>query len=196
MYADEAVWEKGADGKFGWVMHKVKTQDLDENQNVTYDSYSETMAAPIASTPSQMAVRPRGRDEMTRPMLIEKIRYETYMAQMEIESKQREGKPYSVREAYKKVRSYIVEYYSRIAIPFSCLVFGLFGIPLGLQPHRTSKSIGLGLSIIFIFIYYLLMTISRSLGENGILLPFAAAWLPNVLFGAVGIMLMVRAGRV
>lgn len=183
MYADEAVWEKTADGSEGWVMHKVKTQDLDANQNVTYDTFSESMAAPIASTPAQLAMRPRGRDEMTRQMLHDKIRYEWYIAQIENKG------PY-------KAWSYTVEYYSRVALPFSCLVFGLFGIPLGLQPHRTSKSIGLGLSIVFLFIYYLLMTISRSLGENGILFPFVAAWLPNFLFAAVGIVLLVRAGKV
>lgn len=184
MYADDAVWQRGADSKEGWVMHKVKTQDLDANQNVTYDTFSEAMAAPIASTPAQLAVRPRGRDELTRRMLVDKIKYERYMADV-VENK-----------GYGKVWSYTVEYYSRVAIPFSCLVFGLFGIPLGLQPHRTSKSIGLGLSIIFIFIYYLLMTVSRSLGENGVIIPFVAAWLPNMLFGVVGIVLLVRAGRI
>lgn len=183
MYADNAVWEPQSDGSNGWTMHKVRTQDLDSNQAVTQDSYSDSMVAPIASTPAQLALRPRGKNEMTRSMLVDKIRWETYIAQSE-------------HKGLNKAWSYTVEYYSRIAIPFSCLVFGLFGIPLGLQPHRTSKSIGLGLSIIFIFIYYVLMTISRSLGENGILMPFIAAWLPNVIFGGIGLVLLTRAGRV
>lgn len=183
MYAEDAQWEATDGGGEGWVMHKVKTQDVDANQTVTYDTYSEKMVAPIASTPAQLAVRPRGRDEMTRQMLVDKIRYETYMGPIE-------------NRGLSKAWSYTVEYYSRVALPFSCFVFGLFGIPLGLQPHRTSKSIGLGLSIIFIFIYYLLMTVSRTLGENGVLVPFMAAWLPNVLFAAVGIVLLVRAGKV
>ncbi|NDD26681.1 MAG: YjgP/YjgQ family permease [Proteobacteria bacterium] len=199
MYAEDAVWEKQSDGLYGWVMHKVKTQDLDANQSVTYDTFSEQMVAPIASTPAQLAVRPRGRDEMTRDMLLDKIRYERYMAQIEAEEArvaESKGLKKGENKGLKKAWSYTVEYYSRIAIPFSCLVFGLFGIPLGLQPHRTSKSIGLGLSIIFIFIYYLLMTTSRSLGESGILPPFVAAWLPNALFAAVGMVLLVRAGKV
>jgi lipopolysaccharide export system permease protein len=82
-----------------------------------------------------------------------------------------------------------------MALPFTCFIFGLFGIPLGLRPHRTSTSIGLGLSLVFIFIYYILMTLGIALGENGVLRPWVAAWLPNMTFASVGIYLLVKAGR-
>jgi lipopolysaccharide export system permease protein len=177
MYADYAQWQPGD----GWMMHKVHTEDLDDQQNVKTSSYSEQMVLPLSQTPQELATRPRGRDEMTRSQLLVKAA---------LEQQYHQGKP------DKKVYSYLVEYHSRVALPFSCFVFGLFGIPLGLQPHRTSKSIGLGLSIVFIFIYYLLMTISRSLGEGGILSPFIASWLPNTVFGGVGLALLVKAGEI
>ena len=176
MNATEAIYSER-----GWEMFKVHTQELDDHLYTTMTSYAEKMALPLAQTPQELASRPRGRDEMNRQQLLMKA------------SKEREIQGGADS---RKVYSYLVEYYSRIALPFSCFVFGLFGIPLGLQPQRTSKSIGLGLSIIFIFIYYLLMTLSRSLGESGVLMPLVASWLPNIVFGGVGIALLVRAGRI
>lgn len=176
MNATEAVYSDK-----GWEMYKVHTQELDEHLYTTMTSYAEKMALPLAQTPQELANRPRGRDEMNRKQLLMKADRER-----EIQGGADSRKSYS----------YLVEYYSRISLPFSCFVFGLFGIPLGLQPQRTSKSIGLGLSIIFIFIYYLLMTLSRALGESGVLIPVLASWLPNLVFGGVGVALLVRAGRI
>ena len=43
----------------------------------------------------------------------------------------------------------------------------MIGAPLGTQKQRTSSSIGLGLSIIVIFIYYAIMTFTTGLGKAG-----------------------------
>lgn len=88
-----------------------------------------------------------------------------------------------------------VMYHQKVSIPFTCFVFGLFGIPLGLRPHRTSTSIGMGLSLVFSLIYYILMTTGIVLGKTGVLPPLFASWLPNLVFGGVGGYLMVRSGR-
>jgi len=83
----------------------------------------------------------------------------------------------------------------KMSIPFACLVFSLLGAPLGLRPKRASSSIGLGLSIIIIFGYYVLMSISVAFGELRWLTPFTAAWIPNVLTGGVGWYLLHRAAK-
>jgi lipopolysaccharide export system permease protein len=74
----------------------------------------------------------------------------------------------------------------KMAIPFASLVFALLGAPLGLSSRRASGSLGLGISIIVIFFYYISMFVSMAIGEIGLLPPGGAAWLPNVLTGAVG----------
>ncbi len=74
----------------------------------------------------------------------------------------------------------------KMAIPFASLVFALLGAPLGISPRRASSSIGLGLSIIVIFTYYILTFISMSVGELKLLSPALAAWAPNFLTGGVG----------
>jgi lipopolysaccharide export system permease protein len=74
----------------------------------------------------------------------------------------------------------------KMALPFASLVFALLGAPLGLSPRRASSSIGLGLSILVIFFYYIVTFISMAIGELKIITPFLAAWLPNIITGGVG----------
>lgn len=95
----------------------------------------------------------------------------------------------------KHYREYEVYYYQKIAIPFTCFVFGLFGIPLGIRPYRTSKAIGLGISIIFILIYYVLMSVGMAFGRNGVMPTFWAAWVPNIFFLIAGIILLLKTSR-
>ena len=42
------------------------------------------------------------------------------------------------------------------------------------------------------FAYYVAVGVFRSLGGNGVIAPELAAWLPNILFGILGLTLLVR----
>jgi len=90
---------------------------------------------------------------------------------------------------------YEVELHQRLAIPFASFVFALIGTPLGLQPHRSSSSIGLGLSIIIIFVYYAIMTVTNALGQGAAIPPFWAAWLPNFIGIVVGAYLVRKSSK-
>lgn len=83
----------------------------------------------------------------------------------------------------------------RLAVPWACLIFGLLGAALGSRPQRSSSGVGLGYSVIIIFVYYVIMSFSRALGESGTLPPVVAAWMANVVFLAMGIFLCSRANR-
>lgn len=90
----------------------------------------------------------------------------------------------------KKVRKLQVRIQEKIALPFICLVFGLIGSALGLRPQNTSKATSFGICVGLIFSYYLLSFVTSSLGISGVLTPFLAAWLPNILgLGAGGFLL-------
>jgi lipopolysaccharide export system permease protein len=88
-----------------------------------------------------------------------------------------------------------VEIQRKISIPFACLVFAALGVPLGIQPTRAVHSRGFSLSLVLIFLYYLLLTFGQNLGERGALPPLVAVWLPNAVLAAVAAVLLVRAGR-
>lgn len=88
-----------------------------------------------------------------------------------------------------------VELHKRYAIPFSCLVFGLIGVVLGIQPRRSGRSYGFVLSILIILAYYIALTASEIFAMRKDIPPIWAGWMPNILFGALGIFLLVKATK-
>ena len=80
----------------------------------------------------------------------------------------------------------------KFSFPAICIVFGLIGASLGARPNsRTSRSQGFGISVLLIFVYYLLAFVFSSLGVKGTLTPFLSAWTP-VLIGLGGGLLLLR----
>ncbi len=80
----------------------------------------------------------------------------------------------------------------RFAVPLASLAFVLLGIPVSLRAGRSGRSIGLGLTVVVIFAYYLLLSVGTSLGEAARLPAALAAWLPNVILGFVGGRMLAR----
>ena len=78
-----------------------------------------------------------------------------------------------------------MEIYRRFTVPLASFFFALIGVPLGVQSQRTGASMGLGFSVVIIFIYYSIMTFMTGLGQGGVIPPFAAAT-SNQLCGAFG----------
>lgn len=89
-----------------------------------------------------------------------------------------------------------VEFHRRFALPFACFAFALIAVPLGVSTTRGGKSVGLVLSLILMLTYYLaLIGGTRMAGENG-LSPALGAWLPNIGFALLGLILLLRSDRV
>ena len=72
----------------------------------------------------------------------------------------------------------------------------LIGAALGVRPMRKGgASVGFGQSILIVFVYYVVMSMGRSLGQAGHIPPVLGAWLPNILFFAGALLLARRADR-
>lgn len=88
-----------------------------------------------------------------------------------------------------------MEIQRRFSIPLASFIFALIGAPLGVQKQRSSSSIGFGVSVVIIFLYYAVMTFTGALGRGHVLPPAVAVWIPNVIALAVGLYLIRRASR-
>jgi len=123
----------------------------------------------------------------------------------EIALPQREPSEMSIRELRTYVRllersgeragRYIVEIQSKFAVPASAALFALLAVPLGLRPHRSGPSIGMGLTILVLVAYYIMMSITITLGQNSRMDPILAAWLPDAILAAGAVYLLRRAER-
>ncbi|HYL26565.1 MAG TPA: LptF/LptG family permease [Candidatus Nitrosotalea sp.] len=95
-------------------------------------------------------------------------------------------------------RKYVTTYQEKLARPFACFVFILIAIPFGLRAIRTSgsTSFGFGLSLAIVFVYYVVMTICSFAAEALVVLAAFWAWVPNLLFTAIGLTRLRRAAMV
>ncbi len=92
-------------------------------------------------------------------------------------------------------RWYLIAFHKRFALPTACLVLALVGIPLGLSSKKSGKSGGFVITILLVFVYYLISLIGVSLARQGRVSPWFGAWLADFVFLALGIFLLARAEK-
>jgi lipopolysaccharide export system permease protein len=80
----------------------------------------------------------------------------------------------------------------KIAVPFTCLIIAIFSAPLAITSPRASGAIGIGLGLGTTVVFSLLVQLSQAIGTGGLLPPAWAAWMPNLLFLAMGAGLMLK----
>jgi len=88
---------------------------------------------------------------------------------------------------------YLVEMHGRYAMPLTCMIVVVLGVPLGMQVSRRGPMLGVGLALLSVIAFFILMRLSLQLGQGGRVPPMVAAWLPNAIFGALGAVLLWRA---
>jgi lipopolysaccharide export system permease protein len=92
-------------------------------------------------------------------------------------------------------KTLLTELYLRFAIPFTCFVFALVGIPFSLTSPRSGQTWGIVVTIVFMFTFYVFASVFRSLGRGGLLPPEAAAFTPQVSFTIIGFVLLWFEGK-
>ncbi|MBV9850912.1 MAG: LptF/LptG family permease [Armatimonadetes bacterium] len=83
-------------------------------------------------------------------------------------------------------------YYTKLALPFICLAFALFAPPLTLRFARQGAYTGIFLSILMVWVAWNTLILGKFLGASGKLSPVLAAWAPDVLFMALGLLFLWR----
>ena len=87
-------------------------------------------------------------------------------------------------------KRFLIELHNRFALPVSCVVLMLVGVPLGVASRRGGKSSGFVFTILLVFVYYFLSSTGIALGHQSRLPAFLAVWSANLLFAAAGVFLL------
>ncbi|WP_027339500.1 LptF/LptG family permease [Halonatronum saccharophilum] len=95
------------------------------------------------------------------------------------------------REGGRDTNDLRVEYHFKLAQALVSIIFVLIGAPLSIKSNK-GRIFGIIASVVIIFIYYLTSSITRSLGINLLLDPFWAAWIPNLGFAILGVLLIFK----
>jgi lipopolysaccharide export system permease protein len=78
----------------------------------------------------------------------------------------------------------------KLAWPFACFVGVVIALPLALRFGKRGKALGAALAIVAFFVYYVISSAFSAFGRNGAINPFLAAWLPNIIMGTAGAVLL------
>ncbi len=98
-------------------------------------------------------------------------------------------------EGSANVNTYLVEKYRRIAIPIATFILTLIGVSLSSKKVRGGIGVQLGFGIALSFTYILFMQVSNTFAINGIMPPFIAVWLPNIIFSIIALALLRNAPK-
>jgi len=167
-----------------------------------------TIVAPRAillSEPNRLNVRARLFDGTwnqadLKDRTVNSIKFGTYELQMDLKpavtataprKKRKHRQEMSLAELRNYIRnakqkdsyyySRLITYHNKFAIPFSCLFLGLLAVPLGVLSSGLAKSFGLGLGLLFLFVYYIFMSVGKVFGETGLYPPVIGVWVPNLV---------------
>jgi lipopolysaccharide export system permease protein len=88
-----------------------------------------------------------------------------------------------------------VDLHAKLAFPLINLIVVIIGASVATRLRMQSAALGFGLSVAIAFVFYAFMRTGQALGHNGALPPYLAAWMGDLVFGAVGVVMLVRAQR-
>jgi lipopolysaccharide export system permease protein len=94
-----------------------------------------------------------------------------------------------------EIRKWILELYLKISYPFANLIIMLFGAPIAAQKRRSGTAVGIGISLLVCFIYFIFIRTGQVLGYQGDLSPWLGAWFGNIIFGIAGFYTLLKARK-
>lgn len=85
----------------------------------------------------------------------------------------------------KMVKYAQIEKHTRLALPFAAIILTLMGVSLSSKKRRGGIGINIGIGIVLSFSYILFLRFSQMFVHSGILPPWIALWVPNMLYGVI-----------
>ncbi len=166
----EAVWRDRA-----WYARNVDVRTFDDLGNETLKHDDSLRLDVIRETPADFASTSRPVDETSTRAL------RSFIGRM--------------KRAGENVAREEVEYYYRFSYSLIGLVVVLLGLPLSVRLRRGGVMFGLGLGLLLSFLYWGAIQTSRAFGTSHVISTALAAWLPNIVFGTVALVLVLNVDR-
>jgi len=118
-----------------------------------------------------------------------KLRREWALSRLinEIKKAKDAGKPYLPMET---------DLIKKFSLPVSCFILGMVSLPLGISIERGNKNSGFSKCILLFIGYYMLWNAFESIAKTGVLNPYFALWVPNIVMGTVAVLMFINLGKV
>jgi lipopolysaccharide export system permease protein len=156
----------------GWTFHTGTLRQIEGPDSVRTFKFRSLRVAGLTETPPELLEAPREVEEMTYGEL----------GRLAAIIERSGGQP----------RRLMVNREQKVSIPAATLIIILFGMPLATNSKRGGTAYGIGISLGTTMLYLLCFKVAAGFGAGGTISPMLAAWLPNVVFLAMGLVLMAR----
>jgi hypothetical protein len=166
----EAVWRDRA-----WYARNVDVRTFDVLGNEAMEHDDSLKLDMIRETPVDFASTSRPVEETSTRAL------RSFISRM--------------KRAGENVAKEEVEYYYRFSYSLIGLVVVLLGLPLSVRLRRGGVMFGLGLGLLLSFLYWGAIQTSRAFGTSHVISTVLSAWLPNMVFGAIALALVLNVDR-
>lgn len=90
---------------------------------------------------------------------------------------------------------YEIEKHKRLASPAAIIILTIIGASLSSRKTRGGMGINLGIGITITFAYILFLEFFRVFAISGVISPFFAGWLPNIIFATIGVYFLAKAPK-
>ena len=155
-----------------WELQQVKVVHYDETGNITKADVSESlMVNDWSETPFRLSSANVRAEYLSVPELRDYLSFNSDFPPALLA-------PFATHLQY------------RLALPWTCLVIAFIATSLGIGYSRRGILSSVAAAIIIVFSMNFVTQLFLALGEGARIPDWAAAWTPNVLFGALGLVLL------
>jgi len=155
-----------------WELQQVKTVNYDEAGNITKTDVMESLVInDWSETPFRLSSANVRAEYLSVPELRDYLNFNSDFPPTLLA-------PFATHLQY------------RLALPWTCLVIAFIATPLGIGYSRRGILSSVAAAIILVFSMNFVAHLFLALGEGARIPDWAAAWTPNILFGALGLVLL------
>jgi len=168
--AETAEWTEET-----WDLEAGRTYGFDAAGKLVYSGRFEWLSIPVDRSVEQILSQSRSPDEMGISELLARVEQASKTGQ--------------------RAEPYVLEIHHKISLPLATIVFVLLGGALSFAFGARGRAVGIIAALLLISVFTGLLWWTQALGQRGAMHPALAAWLPNLLFGGLGLLLFLRVDR-
>ena len=155
-----------------WLLQEGEMEVIPDTTRVFSVSFDKMIDRRMTERPTDMMAKPRAPQEMRYRELSRLIT-----------ALERSGVDANILR---------VERALKLAIPVTCIIIAMFGAPLATSTQRGGAAYGIGISLATTITFLMAIQLTKAIGGKGLIPPDIAAWVPSMLFGVVGVVLLAR----
>lgn len=160
--------------RYKWRIKDYMIRDLTgEREKISSGNRLDTI---IPMEPADFLIMKNQQETMTSPEL------KAYIAKQKA-------------RGFANIKEFEIEYHKRIAMSFAAFILTTIGLTLSSKKTKGGMGLNLGLGLALSFSYILFQTVSSTFAVNGNIPPFAAVWIPNILYAGIAVILYIKAQK-